>query len=86
MSGIYWGLTTMHLISAGEQMRSEEIAEWVMKCQHSSGGFGGSIDHDPHMLYTLSAVQILAILDRMELIDKDQVRCTVLSSPLKPAD
>eukprot|EP00961_Rhodomonas_salina_P185846 2509293-Rhodomonas_salina.1 len=64
----------MHLISAGDQMKSQEIAEWVMKCQHPSGGFGGSINHDPHMLYTLSAVQILAILDRMELIDKDKVR------------
>mmetsp|Transcript_3272 Transcript_3272/g.6692 ORF Transcript_3272/g.6692 Transcript_3272/m.6692 type:complete len:347 (-) Transcript_3272:91-1131(-) len=73
MSGIYWGLTTMHLLSAGEQMKNAEIVEWVMKCQHPSGGFGGSINHDPHMLYTLSAVQILAVLNRMDLLDKDKI-------------
>jgi prenyltransferase beta subunit len=36
MSGVYWGLTTMHLLSAGDQMDTEKIAEWVVKCQHES--------------------------------------------------
>jgi geranylgeranyl transferase type-2 subunit beta len=39
----------------------------------TQGGFGGNIDHDAHLLYTLSAVQILAILDRMDLLDRDEV-------------
>ncbi|URE32418.1 Prenyltransferase and squalene oxidase repeat [Musa troglodytarum] len=29
-----------------------------------SGGFAGNLGHDPHLLYTLSAVQVLALLDR----------------------
>lgn len=37
------------------------------------GGFGGNIDHDAHLLYTLSAVQILALLDKIDLLDRDKV-------------
>jgi prenyltransferase beta subunit len=36
MSGVYWGLTTMHLLSAGDQMDTKQIADWVVKCQHDS--------------------------------------------------
>lgn len=31
--------------------------------------FGGSVDHDPHMLYTLSAIQILALCDQLHRVD-----------------
>lgn len=31
------------------------------------------MDHDPHILYTLSAVQILCMLDKLELLDVDKV-------------
>ncbi|KAG7351509.1 prenyltransferase and squalene oxidase repeat domain containing protein [Nitzschia inconspicua] len=38
------------------------IVEWVYRCfDERSGGFGGNIGHDGHLLYTLSAVQILAM-------------------------
>jgi len=37
------------------------------------GGFGGNIDHDPHLLYTLSAIQILALFDSIDAINKDKV-------------
>lgn len=30
--------------------------------------FGGSVGHDAHILYTLSALQILALVDRLELL------------------
>jgi geranylgeranyl transferase type-2 subunit beta len=29
--------------------------------------------HDAHVLYTLSAVQILALFDRMDLVDADAI-------------
>ena len=45
----------------------------VLKCQHSSGGFGGSERHDAHLLYTLSALQVLALYDKLHLVDADQV-------------
>jgi hypothetical protein len=36
MSGIYWGLTAMYLMSAVHEMKAEEIVEWLMQCQHPS--------------------------------------------------
>ena len=52
----------------------------VLKCQHSSGGFGGSERHDPHMLYTVSAVQVLALYDKLHLLDVDRaVKCKLCS-------
>ena len=44
-----------------------------MKCQHPSGGFGGSERNDPHLLYTLSALQVLALYDKLDLVNADQV-------------
>lgn len=50
----------------------------VGKCRsytltHILGGFGGHKDHDPHLLYTLSAIQILLIQDAKDRIDVDKV-------------
>ena len=58
MSGIYWGLTAMALMGKLEQMNKEEVIEFVKACQHEHGGFSASINHDPHLLYSLSAVQV----------------------------
>jgi geranylgeranyl transferase type-2 subunit beta len=73
MSGVYWGLTAMDLMGRRHEMPCDEIVEWVMKCGHPNGGFGGNISHDPHLLYTLSAIQILAILDELGRLDFDLV-------------
>lgn len=35
--------------------------------------FGGNTHHDPHMLYTLSALQILALYDRLDVVDRNKV-------------
>eukprot|EP00983_Pelagomonas_calceolata_P068335 1149880-Pelagomonas_calceolata.AAC.3 len=51
----------------------QAIVPWVLSCQHSNGGFGGSSRNDPHMLYTLSAVQILALCNQLDLVDADKV-------------
>jgi len=44
-----------------------------------NGGFGGNIGHDPHLLYTLSAIQILAVFDSLNLIDAEKVSNYVVS-------
>jgi geranylgeranyl transferase type-2 subunit beta len=84
MSGIYWTAMTKALLGAKEDVLSEissasEIEAWVLSCAHDNGGFGGHPGHDPHMLYTLSAVQILAIYDRLEVLDVDKVTAYVAS-------
>lgn len=40
-------------------MPKDEIIEFIASCQNrESGGISASIGHDPHILYTLSAVQV----------------------------
>eukprot|EP00741_Cyanophora_paradoxa_P021977 tig00021432_g21214.t1 len=73
MSGAYWGISAMCLMNALDEMNKQEIIDWLLSCQHESGGFGGNADHDPHLLYTLSAVQILAIFDELGRIDQERV-------------
>ena len=49
-----------------------------MVLQAADGGFGGSERHDPHLLYTLSAVQVLALYDRLHEVDADSIAACVL--------
>lgn len=44
--------------------------DFVLSCQHENGGFGAAPGHDAHMLYTVSAVQILGTLDAVEELDR----------------
>ncbi|XP_035539963.1 geranylgeranyl transferase type-2 subunit beta 1-like isoform X3 [Juglans regia] len=73
MNGAYWGLTTLDLLGKLETVDVDEVVSWVMECQHESGGYGGNIGHDPHILYTLSAVQILALFDKLNVLDVEKV-------------
>ncbi len=47
-----------------------------------AGGFGGNYQHDPHILYTLSAVQILALFDRLDAVDADKIATCILDPEL----
>ncbi|KAH1236772.1 Geranylgeranyl transferase type-2 subunit beta 2 [Glycine max] len=73
MNGAYWGLTTLDLLGKLHSVDVDEVVSWLMSCQHESGGFGGNVGHDPHILYTLSAVQVLALFDKLNVIDVDKV-------------
>ncbi len=59
MSGIYWGLTAMDLMGQLDRMNKHEVISFVSRCQdQESGGLSPSVHHDPHILYTLSALQV----------------------------
>ncbi|GAA6076786.1 geranylgeranyl transferase type-2 subunit beta isoform X1, partial [Tachysurus ichikawai] len=73
MSGIYWGLTVMDLMSQLHRMNRDEIIDFIKASQHECGGISASVGHDPHLLYTLSAVQILTLYDGVKSIDVDKV-------------
>lgn len=45
----------------------------------SIAAFSGNTDQDPHLLYTVSGVQILALYDALDLIDKDAVAAFIAS-------
>lgn len=46
------------------------MIDFVLSCQHQNGGFGAAPSHDAHMLYTVSAVQILGTVDAVEELDR----------------
>ena len=73
MSGVYWGLTAMHLLGRLDDMDGAEILAWVLSCAKPDGGFGGSERHDSHLLYTLSAVQILVLYNALDRVDTEQI-------------
>ena len=66
MSGIYWGLTALHLLGHPDALPREGVLKYVISCLCDDGGFAAAPGHDSHMLYTVSAVQLLATLDAME--------------------
>jgi len=73
MSGIYWAATALSLVGALDDLDGAAVVDFVLSCQHECGGFGGNVDHDPHMLYTLSAVQILCLFDALPRLDAGRV-------------
>jgi len=58
MSGMYWGLTALYLINDGKIPKEDEIFEYITSCENNCGGYSPAPGHDPHLLYTLSAVQV----------------------------
>ena len=81
LNGLYWGLTALHLLGHPEALPRTETIDFVLSCQHDTGGFGAAPGHDAHMLSTVSAVQILAMVDAFDELEargrgKEQVgRC-----------
>lgn len=74
MSGIYWGVTALDTLQHLEKLNRAEILEFIKKCQcPQTGGISACGQHDPHILYTLSAVQVLCIYDCLNEIDLDGV-------------
>ncbi|KAK2751894.1 hypothetical protein FQN55_008636 [Onygenales sp. PD_40] len=70
LNGVYWGLTALHLLGHPEALPRHETIDFVLSCQHDNGGFGAAPGHDAHMLYTVSAVQILVTIDAVDELDK----------------
>ncbi|KAJ8872415.1 hypothetical protein PR048_026019, partial [Dryococelus australis] len=73
MSGVYWCLTAIELMGHLDRMNKEEIVSFIQQCQDESGGISASIGHDPHILYTLSAVQILTMYDAVDMVDVGKI-------------
>jgi len=75
MSGVYWGLTALAVMGRdlNDELNIPEIVDWVLSCQHENGGFSADIGHDPHILYTLSAIQILVLCKSLDRIDRVKI-------------
>jgi geranylgeranyl transferase type-2 subunit beta len=93
MSGIYWTYAALSLlvspseadkilgITSSPSEDRPSIVEWVLKCyDKSTGGFGGNLGHDGHLLYTLSAIQILVIANYdLKQLPKEKIVNFILS-------
>ena len=76
MSGVYWGLTAMDLMGQLHRMNKPEVLGFVKSCQNPCGGFGPTEHHDPHLLYTLSAIQVYTHYTSTYIVKC--VQCSVL--------
>ncbi|GKY94602.1 hypothetical protein MPSEU_000425700 [Mayamaea pseudoterrestris] len=87
MSGVYWSLAALHILREPYQVDAlmgftfskngrQPILDWVFDCfDTSTGSFAGNCGQDGHLLYTLSALQILALHDKLSdpRLDKEKV-------------
>lgn len=72
VSGVYWAMAAMSVLNARQELPCEKIVDWIVSCQDlSSGGFAGNgaAQHEAHLLYTLSAVQILAMCNALDRVN-----------------
>ncbi|TVY27393.1 Geranylgeranyl transferase type-2 subunit beta [Lachnellula hyalina] len=70
LNGLYWGLTALHLLGRPDALPREETIDFVLSCQTEDGGFGAAPGHDAHLLYTVSAVQVLATVDALDVLEE----------------
>ncbi|KAJ3161429.1 hypothetical protein HDU86_007211 [Geranomyces michiganensis] len=82
LNGVYWALTSLDLMNRKTELRRNDMIEFVLSCQNPDGGFGGSVDHDSHIAYTLSAVQIMMTLDAIDRIDVSRIVSYIQSRAL----
>jgi geranylgeranyl transferase type-2 subunit beta len=73
MSGAYWCIGSNMLLGRNLEARRSEMINFVKKCQHKCGGFGGNIGHDPHVTTSLYALLIMAMFDAVSEIDTEQL-------------
>ncbi|ORC93813.1 putative geranylgeranyl transferase type II beta subunit [Trypanosoma theileri] len=69
MNGVFWGISAMNLLGHLDKFKREDVISFVLGCWNSDGGFGGNAGQDSHMLYTLSAIQLLCLFDALDVID-----------------
>ncbi|OJJ02529.1 hypothetical protein ASPVEDRAFT_169172 [Aspergillus versicolor CBS 583.65] len=70
LNGVYWGMTALHLLGCPDGLPRNNSVDFVLSCQQGNGGFGAAPGHDAHLLYTVSAVQLLVMLDAVDELEK----------------
>ena len=70
LNGVYWGLTALHLLGHPEGLPRDQTIKFVLSCQNVDGGFGAAPGHDSHLLYSVSAVQLLVTVDALHELNR----------------
>ena len=63
-------MTALHLLGHPEALPRDKTIEFILSCQQDNGGFAAAPGHDAHILYTVSAVQVLVTLDALDELEK----------------
>eukprot|EP00039_Didymoeca_costata_P006002 m.86699 g.86699 ORF g.86699 m.86699 type:complete len:312 (+) comp13065_c1_seq5:377-1312(+) len=74
LSGLYWGMNTTFLLNKPDTLSREFILQAVDHCfDENSGGYSGCAGHDAHITHTLSAIQILKLVNALDSVDVESV-------------
>jgi geranylgeranyl transferase type-2 subunit beta len=73
MSGSYWAIGSHMMLNNPLETRREETIRFVKSCQHPCGGFGGNLNHDPHITTSLYALLIMAMFDAVTEINTESL-------------
>jgi prenyltransferase beta subunit len=75
LNAVYWAQTALFILDA-PNLPIPDVLTFLSSCYHAkSGGYGGNHGHDPHLMYTLSAIQVLANIDRLDLVNPKTIDC-----------
>jgi geranylgeranyl transferase type-2 subunit beta len=86
MSALYWSLCALYILFENDSeqvllhspLTRDDIITFVKGCQNKDGGFGGNKGLDSHLLFTLSAIQILILLKEIPE-NTELIVCYILS-------
>ncbi|KAI9178763.1 Rab geranylgeranyltransferase [Blastocladiella emersonii ATCC 22665] len=85
LNGVYWGATALSLLGAPDALGRDGVVQFTMSCYNADdGGFGGFSGHDSHMIYSLSAIQILAMHDALDALPDREKTVQFFASLQKP--
>lgn len=73
MGGAYWTLGSLAAMNRLDDARKDEIVEFVQRCKAENGGYGGNVNHDPHITNTHYAVLVLALYDSLHLVNREEI-------------
>eukprot|EP00758_Cryptobia_borreli_P004501 Tbor_TRINITY_DN4413_c0_g1::TRINITY_DN4413_c0_g1_i1::g.7946::m.7946/K05956/RABGGTB; geranylgeranyl transferase type-2 subunit beta len=74
ISGIYWAMGALYVLDRLNEFNKDNIIKFALSCYNAKdGGFGGNENQDSHMLYTLSAVQVICMFGGEEQMDKEAI-------------
>jgi geranylgeranyl transferase type-2 subunit beta len=78
LSAVYWARCALGIAGAGGALDACDVVALVRSCACArTGGYGGAPGHDAHLLYTLSALQLLALVGAEAEADVPRVRAFV---------
>ena len=85
-NSIYWSLTALDLLGQLDQLPREEMISYVFSCLAENGGFSPAPNHYPTIIYTLSAIQVLVILEAVDQLGENKRKVIDFVKSLQNSD